>query len=127
MTHEFASPAWIDEARRSLTAVVDPVADALRGVRFAICEIYSDPPATLVGDDRGALAWHFVIEDGHVEVGHGARDDVDHTVRADYHVAIPYAKQPSAEQAKTFASLRVPDELRTALMAFHDRMAAVTR
>jgi hypothetical protein len=105
-----------------MVAALEP---ALDGVRFGICEVYSDAPPH-VASDGTTVSWYFVIDGCTVEVGRGVRTDVDHTIRADYTVAIPYAKQPAHEQARGFAMLDVPDELRRGLMAFHDDMAALT-
>ena len=127
MKHEFASPAWIEDARESLQATVAELGALLDGVRFGVCETYTDPPLHLRREGSDEISWYFVIDGPTAEVGEGMRTDVDHAITADYTVAIPYAKQPAIEQHRTFAALKVPDELRRQLMAFHDHMASVTR
>lgn len=80
---EFASEAWLDAARAYLEPRVAAKADSLRGNRFAICEVYADPPPHL-GFGAGPAAFHIVIDDGALTVARGEIDDVDMKVHADY-------------------------------------------
>src|SRR4051812_5499868 len=83
---EFASPAWMAAARAYLEPRVAANADALRGVRFGICEVYTNPPPHL-GYGAGDAAFHIRIDDGRLVIGAGEIDDVDMKVRADYNKA----------------------------------------
>jgi len=87
---EFASSEWIEVARAYLEPRVAAHTDSLRGVRFGVCEVYTDAPAHL-GYPNNEAAFHICIDDGVLDIGRGEVDDVDMKVRADYeraHVAV---------------------------------------
>jgi hypothetical protein len=126
---ELGSHAWVGEARRYLTEAVAAVDSRLTGVRFSLCEVYTDPPRHL-GGDTDRIAWHIVIDDGRVEVGRGQPDGIDQTVVVDYQTCVPLAKvhyPPMARPRDLDGPPRVPKELVPMMIDFHNHMAACTR
>ncbi len=98
---DFASPAWITEARRILEDLVG--AHGEPGKTFSVCEVFTDAPPGVA--ESGTAAWHFHIDGGSVRVGEGEVDDADVTIRADYQTALPgarlvYTPESLAERAK---------------------------
>ena len=85
---DFASAAWIVAARSVLEDLVRTHGEP--GKRFSVCEVFTDAPAHVA--PAGVAAWHFRIDGGRVEVGAGAADGVDVTIRADYASTLPSAR-----------------------------------
>lgn len=142
---EFGSEAWIDYARRYLEENVGALGDSAKGVRYAVCEVFTGAPeaVALPGTDR--FAWYLVVDDGRVEVGRGERDDVDRKAMVDYAVALPIVRTVFAENPEVLAAIRkaqkaaakasssdsapsaeVPDALAPVFADMHDHLARVT-
>ena len=84
----FASSAWIDRARAELEDLVS--AHGEPGVRFCLCEVFTDCPADV--DPSGTLAWHFAIDGKSVHVAVGEVDDADLKIWVDYQAILPQAR-----------------------------------
>jgi hypothetical protein len=104
---EFASPDWLAAARAFIEPRVAAHAAQLRGLRFGVCEVYTDPPPHL--GFGGDAAFHFRIDDGELVIGVGEIDDVDMKVRADYTKAGPAVtavwEQDPARRARVLREL----------------------
>jgi hypothetical protein len=85
---EFASAAWIAEARRILEALV--AAHGEPGRRFSVCEVFTDAPAEVA--PSGVASWHFRIDGKTVEAGPGTIDGPDVLISADYAATLPNAR-----------------------------------
>ena len=88
---ELASPQWLKLAEGYLQEAIPALGDAVAGVRFSMCEVFTDAPAHLADAD-GKAAWWFAIEGSSVTVGRGARDDVDIRGEVDYAATLPNAR-----------------------------------
>ncbi len=140
---EFLSDAWVKEAEAFLREAV-ATRRGLQGVRFTMCEGFSDAPPGL-GAPGNRAAWSLRIADGRVEVGAGEIPDAELRVSGDYQAvtslaqtvyaagpeALARARRELAHRAGADAiriSGRLPDEpaLQRLLGDLHDHMAART-
>lgn len=129
---DFASAAWIDEARVVLEELVGRLGED--GRSFSVCEIFANAPRHVAAS--GTAAWHFYIDGRTVRVGAGVANDVDVTIRADYEAALPaarlvYTAEILAERARArpAPSPVVSGDMNRApayLVELHNRLAAVT-
>ncbi|HEX2038181.1 MAG TPA: hypothetical protein VHF47_00450 [Acidimicrobiales bacterium] len=140
--HEFGSPAWVEAVRPVVERLL---ADHdLKGVEYAFCEEFTDPPDHLRRDGSSAIGWHFRITGGQVLVGDGPLDDADVRIVADYHTVLPLARVVLAEHDDLEGFRRTVEEAAAAgklrregnasrvprfLVAvdFHDPIARLTR
>lgn len=126
----FASPAWIDEARRILQDLVGRLGE--EGRSFSVCERFTDAPVEVASD--GTAAWHFRIDGRRVEVGSGALEDADVQIKADYQATLPAARlvyTPEIVAQRRAAGPRpgVQGDMAKAppyLVELHNRLAVVT-
>lgn len=84
----FASADWIERARHELTDLVAAYGEP--GVRFSLCEVFTDVPDAV--DPTGTFAWYFYIDGKSVTVGVGEVDDADVKIRTDYQGVLPQAR-----------------------------------
>jgi hypothetical protein len=141
MKLEFASPAWMAFMYGLIVERVDVLRGAHPDISWSICEVFTDPPASL-SKDGAPLAWHCVVEKGRVVFEASESDDVEYKVTADYQAVLPLARFDAAGDAARAAALsRMSQELiarnllrvvgdRTrrhpAIGNFHDQIARVT-
>lgn len=88
MTWPFASPAWVDEARKVLEGLV--AAHGEEGRTFSVCERFTNAPTDIF--PSGLAAWHFRIDGRSVVVDVGVIEDADAQIAADYAAALPIAR-----------------------------------
>ena len=142
---ELGSAGWVDVAAAFLREAVAVLGDAVRDVRFSMCEVFTAAPAS-IADDDGRAAWWFRIDGASVDVGLGARDDVEVRVEVDHEDTLPWARlvydmtdpevvaalQQRAEERKAALGTdenpldRLPPELRRTLTALHNHLAPRT-
>jgi hypothetical protein len=91
MTYEFASPGWMAFMHGMISARMADLGEAARTVNFSICEVFTDPPASL-SPSGAPLAWHCVIRNGVIEFGNTERQDVEVRIVADYQSILPLAR-----------------------------------
>ena len=89
---ELASDEWIGLAGAWLSEQLAARAEAVDGVRFSLCEVFTDPPAHL-DDGTGKAAWWLAISGASVEVGRGDRTDLEHRAEVDYTTSLPHARR----------------------------------
>ena len=129
----FASPAWVDVARKVLEELVAEHGED--GKSFSACEVFTDAPPEIAGAD-GSAAWHFRIVDKTVSVGRGAIEEADMNVSADYKSVLPMVRlvytpelvaqmQRSRPQAPAESS-RGQATPPSWLVELHNRLAVVT-
>jgi hypothetical protein len=82
---EFASPQWIDLALKIAKKLVLEAGDDGKGVKFSICETYTDAPFHLAQKD-GKISWYFRINGRNIETGAEERDEVDYKIIIDYEI-----------------------------------------
>lgn len=140
---EFASSAWRELVARFLSERV-AAQSALATLRFALCEVFTNPPPHLA-QGQAHIAWWFALDSGSVQVREGERDDVDLHISGDYqHVlalaqAVYAAGDDAADRARRELAHRasavpmrrrgvLPEvpELRQLLNDLHDYLAAHT-
>lgn len=132
-TVDFASPAWIAEARRVLEELVSTHGEPDK--TFSVCEVFTDAPSDV--SESGTAAWHFHIDGISVRVGEGEIDDADVTIRADYQTALPgarlvYTPESLAERAKQPPPEKPPSikgDMSKAppyLIELHNQLAVIT-
>jgi hypothetical protein len=85
---QFASDDWIARARAELEDLV--AAHGEPGVRFCLCEVFTDCPAEI--DPSGTLAWYFAIDGKSVTVAKGEVDDADLKLWVGYQAILPQAR-----------------------------------
>ena len=141
---EFLSNDWVDALRAYLAPRVAERADALRGKRVGLCEVFTDTPPHL-GDEDNVAAFHIVVDDGELTVAQGALDNADYRMQADYnqahHVATAVLEGQPERQArlvnesmhrhgeffKTEGALEnAPAALLEAMAGMHDHLARRT-
>ncbi len=129
----FASPAWVDQARVVLEALVAEHGED--GKTFSVCEVFSEAPSAVAAS--GTAAWHFYIEGRTVRVGVGEADDTDVRIRADYQATLPearlvYTPEILAERAKRApgeSTVQIEGDMSVMpqyLIELHNRMAVMT-
>ena len=95
MIYEFASPGWMAFMHGIIAGRIADLGDAARDLNFSICEVFTDPPASLSPTGE-PLAWHCVIRNGEVMFGASDREDVEVRVVADYASILPLARYDHA-------------------------------
>jgi hypothetical protein len=140
---EFGSDAWIDSARKVIERIVaEAPDDQVTGVRFAICEVYTDVPEHIEPDADGRRAWHLRIRGREAELRPGEIEDADLKIVGEYAAILPisrlhYRNDPGAlkksaelgAQAVREGRLSVSGDQRRApgfLAGFHDALAEIT-
>ena len=129
----FASPAWVDEARRVLEDLVSTHGEA--GRRFSVCERFTSAPADIA--PSGTAAWYFRIDGKSVAVAAGEIADADVEITADYQTTLPVARlvyTPEILAARRAAADQSPPPGRKGdmskappyLVELHNRLALVT-
>ena len=86
--YDFASPAWVDVARRELEDLVSVNGEP--GVKYSVCEAFMEAPPD-IADENGELAWHFFVDGKDVQVACG-RAECDILIQATYETSLPGAK-----------------------------------
>lgn len=135
---DFASTAWIEEARNVLEDLVPSHGEA--GKVFSVCEIFTDAPEQVA--PTGTAAWHFYIDGLSVMVGEGIVDNTDVKIKADYQSTLPAARlvytpeilakraaEPVAEPAANESSGSMEGDMSLAppyLIELHNRLAVLT-
>ncbi|MCP4006285.1 MAG: hypothetical protein GY725_19050 [bacterium] len=104
---EFASDAWVDAARESLERAVAEAGSALDGIRFSLCESYTDAPPHLARPGNLA-AWHARFDGASVSVGAGIIDDADFRIHGPYSAVLPLSR--TVYGSDTRASVRAQRE-----------------
>ena len=84
----FASPEWVDLARKELEDLVGKHGEL--GLKYSICEAFVDAPSD-IADENGELAWHLFVDGKDVQVGCG-RAETDIIIQATYELALPGAR-----------------------------------
>ena len=130
----FASHEWIALAR---TILEDLVAEHGRsGHTFSICEVFTNAPPGLAGDEETVAAWYIRIDGKHVEVGEGAIEGADMSVSVDYDEVLPVARlvytpeilaRRASEQAEGTAASERPANIPGYLVELHNRLAVATQ
>lgn len=123
---EFCSDAWLRQAQRVLSALVEQAGPALAGVRFSGCEVFMDPPANLRQNGEARTYWYFRIGDGAAVATREDRTDVDFRVVVDYQATLIKAR--TVYPAAPAAAGRSPRQAAlTALFhELHNRLAELT-
>lgn len=139
---EFGSPAWIDLARQFLEETIPPLGEALDGIEFTICEVFTNAPRHIAGDD-GRVAWHVVIDGPTVKVGDGKIENADYFSKSDYQSVLPiartvYSDNPGSyeviqaeraaaiERGERAATAEIPLALAGPIRELHDHLARNT-
>ncbi len=130
----FASHEWIALAR---TILEDLVAEHGRSGRtFSVCEVFTNAPPGLAGDEETVAAWYFRIEGRNVEVGEGTIEGADMSVSVDYEEVLPVARlvytpeilaRREREQAEGTAASERPANTPGYLVELHNRLAVATQ
>ena len=81
---DFASTAWVAEARAVLEGLVETHAAGLEDVSFSLCEVAHNAPYYLHAGSK--LAWHAKFEGASVEVGVGELESCDLKIQGDHGV-----------------------------------------
>ena len=141
---EFAGKEWVALAKEFLDKQMAATGDSLKGIDFALCEVFTDPPAHLLRGDDNRVAWWFHIKDGEVEVG-DREIDIERKATLDYSETLPAAKtvyegdpEGAAEAQKKLSEwiesgkvdpsfLEAPKAVSVALAPLHDHLARLTR
>ena len=140
--HEFASPGWFAALHALLTQAILSAGD-LTGVRWSVCEVFTNLPPHLPQGRDGSVAWHYYLTEENFRFGFGEREDVEFRAVIDYalgselaviHVGDDPAKEQlmqdkimqalSEGKAQIFGSRDLRPEQ---LANYHDALAAVTR
>ena len=87
---EFFSDEWVATAKAQLERLVQRNPDALEGVRYSLCEAFSNAPPHLGLADNLAC-WTLRFADGAVQVQRGRDDNPDLVVTGDYQAIMPVA------------------------------------
>ena len=95
--HEFMSPAWIEMAREQIVHAF--AGKDLRGIRFTLCEAFTDPPAHLRVEGSDSIGFFVRVADGAVEVGDHPIEEADLKVISDYDDALAAARVANATAA----------------------------
>ncbi|MEM7017974.1 MAG: hypothetical protein AAF512_11640 [Pseudomonadota bacterium] len=103
---DFASAAWVDEARKELENLVSNHGED--GKNFSVCEIFTDAPKHVA--ESGTAAWYFYITGKTVKVGAGEINDADVTIRADYTETLPTARLVYTPEILAERAAQPPDE-----------------
>ncbi len=96
MAYEFGSPAWLDVLGGLILGAIGRTEQArqhagLPPLTFSMCEVFTDPPAHLGGAGE-RIAWHCVVENGHVLFETREADAVAYKIVADYQTILPIAR-----------------------------------
>lgn len=129
----FASPGWVDEARRVLEDLVSTHGEA--GRRFSVCERFTSAPADIA--PSGTAAWYFRIDGKSVAVAAGEIADADVEITADYQTTLPVARlvytpeilAAGATQRAAAPPPRIKGDMSKSppyLVELHNRLALVT-
>jgi hypothetical protein len=92
------SPAWIDMARVEITKAL--AGTDLRGVKFTLCEEFTNPPDDLRREGATTLGFCLRVVDGRVEVDDRATENADLRIVSDYEEALAIARDPDAPAAQ---------------------------
>ena len=140
---EFAGREWVALAREYLEKRVAQAGDKLDGVDFALCEVFTDPPAHLLRGDDNRVAWWVRISGSNVEVG-DREIDIERKLTVDYQEVLPFAKtvyegnpeaQAAAQErmrqrvesgAADRSFLEMPQAVTETLGPIHDHLARLT-
>jgi hypothetical protein len=136
---DLAGPEWLELVAGYLTVTVPALGDAVTGVSFSMCEVFTGAPVD-IADEQGRAAWWFQIEGPKVTVGRGARDDVDIRAEADYAATLPNARlvyddamleeraaaRKAAEEGPANAFDALPADVRACLTGLHNFLAPRT-
>jgi hypothetical protein len=119
-----------------LEDTVARLGDEMQGVKFAICEVLTNPPAHLAPNGEDFISWHFVFDGPKVTVERGRIADADMTAEADYATILPaartvYSENPEALEASRkrraeAGTVALPPQLAPALAGLHDHLARRT-
>ena len=71
----------------------------LRGIRYTLCEEFSNPPDHLKPQGAETIGFYLRLKDGTVEVGDRPTSDADCTIISDYADALAVANDPDAAAA----------------------------
>ena len=85
----FVSPAWVDQARMALEALVAEYGK--EGTKYSVCEMFFEAPSEFADDD-GVAAWHFFVDGKSVHVSTGRIPDADVTIGATWETSLPAAR-----------------------------------
>ena len=93
-TYEFASAAWFETLRRNIVRLVGAAGPEMDGVRWTVCEVFTDVPRHLAQGPDGKAAWHCRIRGREIDFGLGEipGSECDFKVTADYTAILPFAK-----------------------------------
>jgi hypothetical protein len=94
---EFMSATWIDMARSQIEATL--AKNDLRGVRYTLCEEFTDPPVHLQRPGRATVGFYVRVDDGKVEVGDHPIEDAELKIVSDYKDALAIARDPDVPAA----------------------------
>jgi hypothetical protein len=92
------SPEWIAMAREHITAALAET--DLRGIDFALCEEFTDPPADLLSEGADTVGFCVRIANGNVAVDDRLDEECDVRIVSDYHEALTIARDPDAPAAQ---------------------------
>jgi hypothetical protein len=104
LSYEFASPGWKAFMHGMITVNVARLGDDAKGLRWSICEVFTDPPAHLSADGA-PIAWFCKVVDDEVTFGDGDVDDVEVKVIADYAAVLPLGRYDTAGDPERAAEL----------------------
>lgn len=125
---EVLSPEWMALGEKFLKEEAAKRADALKGVRFAICEYFSGVPAHLA--PNGLLDWRIVFDGSQVEWKKGAVENPDIRLDFGYEHAVFIGKTTSTEMMQQPGAQdsmpEFPPAVGETVAAAHDRLVERT-
>jgi hypothetical protein len=104
MSYEFASPGWTAFMHGMITANVARLGAEADGLRWSICEVFTDPPAHL-SPSGAPIAWFCRVVGDQVTFGDGEIDDAEMKVTVDYAAVLPLGRYDTAGDPDRAAEL----------------------
>jgi hypothetical protein len=112
--HEFASPAWFEALHDAIQRLAQAAGSGLDGVRWTVCEVFTDVPEHIAQTPDRRAAWHCRVRGQEIAFGLGEIDDADFKVIADYQTVLPLARLHLGDDPKVME--RVNETMMKAVM-----------